>query len=154
MVTFMRKHLIIGVAGGTGSGKTTFTDRLKNEFGNNITVLHHDNYYKSQSNFSTEERKNTNYDHPNQLETKLLIEHLQQLRMGKLIECPIYDFTQHTRSDKTCTIVSAPVILVEGILYRDPIIGHAKKRLYVAFIQSIFNIRKKGIVLLCPIKRT
>lgn len=111
-----KQCIIIGVAGGTGSGKTTFTDRLKNEFGNNITVLHHDNYYKSQSNLSTEERKNANYDHPNQLETKLLIEHLQQLRMGKSIECPIYDFTQHTRSDKTCTIVSAPVILVEGIL--------------------------------------
>lgn len=89
-----KQCIIIGVAGGTGSGKTTFTDRLKNEFGNNITVLHHDNYYKSQSNLSTEERKNANYDHPNQLETKLLIEHLQQLRMGKSIECPIYDFTQ------------------------------------------------------------
>lgn len=112
----MRKHLVIGVAGGTGSGKTTFTDRLKNEFGNNITVLHHDNYYKSQSNLSVEERKNTNYDHPNQLETKLLVEHLRQLSMGKSIECPIYDFTQHTRSDKTYTIAPASVILVEGIL--------------------------------------
>lgn len=108
--------MIIGISGGTGSGKTTFTDKLKNTFGNNIAVIYHDNYYKSQDDLSIEERMLTNYDHPNQLETDLLVKHLKMLKQGEKVECPIYDFTLHTRVEGRTVIEPAPVIIVEGIL--------------------------------------
>ena len=108
--------IIIGIAGGTGSGKSTFTNRIKKEFQDNVAVLYHDNYYRDQSHLELEERKKTNYDHPDALETDLLIEHLTKLKNGESIECPVYDFTQHTRSDKKVTVEPKKVILVEGIL--------------------------------------
>lgn len=108
--------IIIGIAGGTGSGKSTFTNRLKEAFGDEITVLYHDNYYRDQSHISFEERKKTNYDHPDSIETELLIEHLRQLKEGKTIECPVYDYTRHTRSDQVMAIEPKRVILLEGIL--------------------------------------
>ena len=107
---------IIGIAGGTGSGKSTFTNRLKDFFGDNITVIYHDNYYKPHDDLPFEERQHINYDHPESLETDLLVEHLQQLKQGKSISCPVYDFTRHTRSDKVKTIQPNSVIVVEGIL--------------------------------------
>ena len=110
------KTTIIGIAGGSGSGKSTFTNRLKNFFGENITVIYHDNYYRANDDLSMEERRKINYDHPQALETDLLVEHLEKLKAGKSIMCPVYDFTQHNRSDKTITIHPSRVIVVEGIL--------------------------------------
>ena len=113
--------IVIGVAGGTGSGKSTFTNRLKEELKDHISVLYHDNYYKRQDNKSFEERKLTNYDHPDALETDLLVEHILQLKAGQAIECPTYDYSQHNRSDKTIRVEPRGILLVEGILVlQDP----------------------------------
>ena len=107
---------IRGIAGGTGSGKSTFTNRLRDRFGDNITVIYHDNYYKRHDDIPFEERKKLNYDHPDALETDLLIEHIKRLRNGESIECPVYDYTVHNRSDKTVRIDPRKIILIEGIL--------------------------------------
>ena len=108
--------IIIGIAGGTGSGKSTFTNRLRDRFGDNITVIYHDNYYKRHDDIPFEERKKLNYYHPDALETDLLIEHIKRLRNGESIECPVYDYTVHNRSDKTVRIDPRKIILIEGIL--------------------------------------
>ena len=108
--------IIIGIAGGTGSGKSTFTNRLRDRLGDNITVIYHDNYYKRHDDIPFEERKKLNYDHPDALETDLLIEHIKRLRNGESIECPVYDYTVHNRSDKTVRIDPRKIILIEGIL--------------------------------------
>lgn len=108
--------MIIGIAGGTGSGKSTFTNRLKAEFGDEIAVLYHDNYYRRQDEVPFEERKKVNYDHPDSLETDLLVEHLKRLKRGEAVECPVYDYSQHNRSDRVVRIEPRKIILVEGIL--------------------------------------
>ncbi len=109
--------IVIGIAGGTGSGKTTLTRRLKEQFGTHeVCVLNHDNYYKRHDDMPYEERCLLNYDHPNALDTDLMVEHLKQLRAGHAIDCPTYDHTIHNRSNETLHIEPAPVILVEGIL--------------------------------------
>ena len=108
--------VIIGIAGGTGSGKSTFTNRLRNEFGDQVAVVYHDNYYKKQDNIPFEERKKVNYDHPDALETDLLIEHLKALKRGESIECPVYDYTVHNRSSQTILIEPKKISLVEGML--------------------------------------
>ena len=110
------KTTIIGVAGGTGSGKSTFTNRLKENFGEKISVIYYDNYYLAQNEIPFEERKKVNYDSPDALETELLIQHLNDLKAGKTIECPVYDYTVHNRSDRIEVIEPKRVILVEGIL--------------------------------------
>lgn len=111
---------IIGVAGGSGSGKTTVVKNLIDVLkGTSTVVLHHDNYYRDQSHLPLEERVKTNYDHPNSLETSLLVEHLKLLSEGKSISEPTYDFLNHTRSQETISIQPAQVILVEGILIFD-----------------------------------
>ena len=107
---------IIGIAGGTGSGKSTFTNRLKEEFGDQITVIYHDNYYRRNDGIPFEERKKINYDHPDSLETTLLVNHLKELRAGRPVQCPLYDYTQHNRSDQKIAIMPSKVIIVEGIL--------------------------------------
>ncbi len=107
---------IIGIAGGTGSGKSTFTNRLKQEFSNDIAVLYHDNYYKRQDHLPMEERKKTNYDHPSALDTDQLVHDLEQLKKGYPIDSQVYDFSQHNRTNATILITPHPVILVEGIL--------------------------------------
>ena len=93
--------LIIGVAGGTGSGKSTFTNRIKDEFGDRVTVIYYDNYYRAHDDIPFEERKLINYDHPDAFETDLFIEHLRKLRNGEPVECPVYDYTIHNRSKET-----------------------------------------------------
>ncbi len=108
--------VIIGIAGGTGSGKSTFTNRLKREFGDEVAVIYHDSYYKAQDDITLEERRKLNYDHPDSLETDLLVEHLKQLKAGKAIDCPVYDYSQYNRSGKTIRIEPRRIILVEGIL--------------------------------------
>ena len=112
----MNDILVIGIAGGTGSGKTTLMDNLVKRFGDEVTVLSHDNYYRRRDDMTMEERQNVNYDEPAALETDLMVRHLDKLRHGEAIECPVYDFTQHNRSDKTITVVPKRVIIVEGIL--------------------------------------
>ena len=105
------KSVIIGIAGGSGSGKSTFTNRIKQYFGDDVAVIYHDNYYRRQ-----EERVKVNYDHPDSLETDLLVEHLKELKDGRAIECPVYDYSQHNRSNEIIKIEPRPIILVEGIL--------------------------------------
>ncbi len=109
-------RLVIGIAGGTGSGKTTLTDNLKKHFGDEITVLYHDNYYKRHDEMTYEERCLLNYDIPEAFDTDMFKEHLKMLKNGQTIECPVYDYTVHNRSDKVVEIESRKVILVEGIL--------------------------------------
>ena len=108
--------VLIGIAGGSGSGKSTFTNRLKDEFGDEIAVLYHDNYYKRQDAIPFEERKKVNYDHPDSLETDLLVEHLGMLKKGIAVDCPVYDYSSHNRSDKVIHVEPRKIILVEGIL--------------------------------------
>lgn len=110
------KTTIIGIAGGTGSGKSTFTNRLKQAFGDRITVMYHDNYYKPHDDLTLEQRQGINYDHPDALDTDLLVKHLEALRAGKTIACPTYDFKRHTRAQETITVAPSRVIIVEGIL--------------------------------------
>ena len=112
----MNDILVIGIAGGTGSGKTTLMDNLVSRFGDQVTVLSHDNYYHRRDDMTMEERSKVNYDEPAALETDLMVRHLDALRRGEAIECPVYDFSQHNRSDRTTTIVPKKVIIVEGIL--------------------------------------
>ena len=108
--------LVIGIAGGTGSGKTTLMNNLIEAFRNDVTILSHDNYYKRHDDLTYEERCKLNYDEPAALETDLMAYHLDQLRHGKPIDCPVYDFTQHNRSNETIRIEPKKVIIVEGIL--------------------------------------
>lgn len=108
--------IIIGIAGGTGSGKSTFTDKLKTLFGDEITVIYHDNYYRAHDDIPFEERKVINYDHPDSLETELLLKHLKDLKEGKSVQCPVYDFAQHNRSKNFFTIKPSNIIILEGIL--------------------------------------
>ena len=108
--------LTIGIAGGTGSGKTTITRRLQRQFGGRVCTLYHDNYYKSHDDLTYEERTRLNYDRPDAFDTDLLVEQLRELQQGRSVRCPAYDYTVHNRSDRTILIEPAPVILVEGIL--------------------------------------
>ena len=108
--------IIIGIAGGTGSGKSTFTNRLKDEFNDNVAVIYHDNYYRRQDDVSIENRKKVNYDHPDSLETQLLLEHLYMLKDGRAVDCQVYDYSLHNRSDQTVHIEPRKIIIAEGIL--------------------------------------
>lgn len=110
------KPIIIGIAGGTGSGKSTFTNRLHDAFGDQVAVIYHDNYYRCNDGISFEERKKLNYDHPDAFETELLVKHLARLKEGQAIECPTYDYSLHNRAQGTIRIEPKPVILLEGIL--------------------------------------
>ena len=112
----MSNILTIGIAGGTGSGKTTLTKRIMERFGGDISVVNHDNYYKAHDEMTYEERCKLNYDHPDAFENELMIEHLRQLKAGNSVQCPVYDYTVHNRSKDTVSIEPAKVIIVEGIL--------------------------------------
>lgn len=108
--------ILIGIAGGTGSGKTTLTRHLKDHFGDDVTVIGHDSYYKRHDGKTYEERAKQNYDHPSAFDTDLLIQHLHALKRGESILCPVYSFTDHNRTDEVVEIHPAKVIIVEGIL--------------------------------------
>ena len=115
--------IIIGIAGGTGSGKTTLTRHLKDHFGPEVTVIGHDSYYRRQEGKTYEERALQNYDHPDAFETDLLIRHLRELREGRSIQCPVYSYVDHNRTDKTTEIFPTKVLIVEGILiFQDPVL--------------------------------
>ena len=108
--------ILIGIAGGTGSGKTTLTRHLKEHFGESVTVIGHDSYYKRQEGKTYEERARVNYDHPSAFDTELLIQHLNELKAGHAIQCPVYSYVDHNRTDETVTVQPNKVIIVEGIL--------------------------------------
>lgn len=112
----MSDIIVIGIAGGTGSGKTTITQEIVKSLGSHVTVIPHDSYYKPHHDLSYDERIKLNYDHPNAYDTEMFVEHLAALRKGETVECPIYDYTIYDRSDDTLTIRPAKVIIVEGIM--------------------------------------
>ena len=112
----MSDILVVGVAGGSGSGKTTLSNNLLTRFGDRVSIVHHDNYYRAHDDLTYEERTQLNYDCPEAFETELMVEHLHLLRQGRSVHCPVYDFTVHNRSGETVVIEPRPVILVEGIL--------------------------------------
>lgn len=109
--------VIIGVAGGSGSGKTTVVREIIRNIGKRqVTVIHHDSYYRDVSDLSLDERTRINYDHPNSLETALLVAHLNMLRAGEPVEVPVYDFTLHNRAEATETAEPRKVVIVDGLL--------------------------------------
>ncbi len=115
----MNDVLIIGIAGGTGCGKTTVTNKIKEMFKDNVSVVYHDNYYKRHDDLPYEERTKLNYDHPDSFDTDMLIQDLKDLRSGKTVYCPVYDYTIHNRTDETVKVKPNKVIVVEGILIFD-----------------------------------
>ena len=115
----MNNRLFIGIAGGSGSGKTTLAGRLAEFFGDRLSLLRHDDYYKSRSDLTLEERAALNYDHPDAFDNALLVKHMDALRAGHDIACPIYNYAQHDRSDATRFVKSTEVIVIEGILIFD-----------------------------------
>ena len=108
--------LVIGIAGGTGSGKTTLMKNIVDRFRDRVAVISHDNYYKRNDHMTYEERSQINYDEPAAFDTDLMVQQLQQLRRGESVLCPVYDYTVHNRSDETVVIEPKRVIIVEGIL--------------------------------------
>jgi len=124
------KPLVVGLAGGTGSGKSTMMDVILRELvshtprnaGDEVAFLSHDNYYRHRTDLSAAERERINFDHPDSLETDLMVKHLSQLLEGKAVECPVYDFATHLRKEhETIRVEPRPIILVEGILiFTDP----------------------------------
>jgi uridine kinase len=111
------KRIVIGVAGGTGSGKTTVSEAILDRVGRDqIAFLQHDSYYRDRSHLPPEERPNANFDHPDALESELLAQHLTSLKAGQAVQVPLYDYTSHTRRGETVRVEPRRVILVEGIL--------------------------------------
>jgi uridine kinase len=110
------KICIVGIAGGTASGKTTIVRKIKENFGDDIVVINHDSYYKAHDDLSYEDRSRLNYDHPASFDTDLMIEDIKRLKNNEAIDMPVYDYTIHNRSDATVHVVPKKVIIVEGIL--------------------------------------
>jgi uridine kinase len=137
--------LIIGIAGGSGSGKTTLASSILEAIGEDrIALLPHDAYYRDQSYKTFNERLSVNYDHPDSLETELLIKHIQSLQRGEAVDMPVYDFKLHTRASTTIHIQPKPIILVEGILiFVEPNLrNQCSMKLYVDTDQDICFIRR------------
>lgn len=112
----MTDTIFIGIAGGTGSGKTTLTQHIKKKFGDDVSVIYHDNYYKDQTGVPFEVRCRQNYDHPDAFETDLMVRHLAALRAGIPIQCPVYSYADHNRTTETVEIKPTRVVIVEGLL--------------------------------------
>ena len=112
----MEKTLTIGIAGGTGSGKSTVANIIRDSFGGDVTLFKCDDYYKAHHDLSYEERSKMNYDHPDAFDVDLMVEHIRQLQAGQPIDAPVYDFTVHDRSEVTQRIEPGKVLLVDGIL--------------------------------------
>lgn len=112
----MEDIIVIGVAGGTASGKTTVAARLKKEFGNELILICHDSYYLAHDDLPYEERCKINYDHPNAFDTKRIISDIKKLKQGEAVDCPVYDYSIHNRSKEVVRISPARVIVIEGIL--------------------------------------
>ncbi len=142
-----QKVMLIGIAGGSGSGKTTLARNIANAFGDSVATITHDSYYRAQDHLSFEERCQTNYDHPDAFETELLIAHLEELKAGKSIEVPIYDYKDHNRSKETRLVSPRPVVIVEGILI------YADKRIADLLDMKIYVDTEADIRLLRRIRR-
>lgn len=113
----MKKPILIGITGGTGSGKSTIANEIFNSFNEDcIAMVEQDAYYKDQSHLTMDERVKTNYDHPKAFDTELLVEHLKELIKGNSVEKPIYDFASHNRAKETVTVAPKEIIIVEGIM--------------------------------------
>lgn len=112
----MREILVVGIAGGSASGKTTVVNEIKKFFKDDITVIGHDNYYKAHDDMSYEERTKLNYDHPNAFDEERIVEDMKKLKAGEAVDIPVYDYTVHNRSDKTIHIVPKTIVVLEGIL--------------------------------------
>ena len=140
----MDNIIIIGIAGGSGSGKTTLARNIASHFGDRICVLRHDDYYKAQDELSFEERNKLNYDHPDAFDTPLLLHHLDELKAGRAIDCPIYDYTIHNRSKETRRVEPKPIILIEGILIlaNAEVAGRLDMKLYVDTDADVRIIRR------------
>ncbi len=142
----MKKPVIIGIAGGSASGKSSIAQRLKREFenSNSVVIIRQDDYYKDQSHMSYEERVKTNYDHPFAFDTELLIQHLDNLIKGKRIEKPTYDFVNHTRSEVIENIEPCDVIVLEGlfILENEQLRDHLDIKIFVDTDADIRFIRR------------
>lgn len=108
--------IIIGITGGSCSGKSTFTEKLKECFKDEIAIVYQDSYYRSRNDLTLEERSAINYDHPSAFDTELLLEDLKQLKSGQAIESPVYDYTVHNRTEKTLHVEPKHIIVLEGIL--------------------------------------
>ena len=134
--------IFIGIAGGTGSGKTTLTEHLKQHFGDDTSVVHHDSYYKYQD-LPFEERCKQNYDHPDAFETDLMVEQLKELKAGKAIRCPVYSYADHQRTSETELIRPSKVVIVEGILiFQDP---RLREMLDIKiFVETDADVRDRG----------
>ncbi len=140
-----RGSIIIGVAGGTGSGKTTVAMEILQSVGTqHIAYIPHDAYYRDLSHLPAEERRQVNFDHPDSLESELLVQHLKQLKQGQAVNIPVYDFTTHTRTPATQQVVAAPIVLVEGILvfYETSLREQFDVKLYVDTDADIRLIRR------------
>ena len=117
----MKQVSVVGIAGGTASGKSTIVSYIKEFFKDDIELICHDSYYKANDDKTMEERQNLNYDHPSSFETKRMIEDIKKLKAGQEVEVPVYDYTNHTRSSETVLAHPKKVIIVEGILiFEDP----------------------------------
>ena len=112
----MKDVMVVGIAGGTGSGKTTITRKLVRQLGPDVSVISYDNYYKAHHDMPFEDRCRLNYDHPDSFDTELFLRDIRALKVGKTVQCPVYDYTIHDRSDDTIPIKPARVIIAEGIL--------------------------------------
>jgi uridine kinase len=144
-MTEKKRSIVIGVAGGTGSGKTTVANEILRRVGEeNIAYIQHDSYYKDLSHLPPEERMKINFDHPDSLETDLMIQHIRQLLAGQPAEIPVYDFTQHVRTKTTRRVEPRPIILIEGILiFVDPLLRQLMDvRIYVDTDADIRFIRR------------
>lgn len=136
---------VIGIAGASGSGKTTLTEIILEQMGSeHIALLPHDAYYRNQDHKPLEERLKVNYDHPSSLETELMIEHIHQLKAGRTVQVPVYDFVNHTRAKETNTLEPKRLIMVEGILtFVEPKLRQLfDMKLYVDTDQDICFIRR------------
>lgn len=112
----MKDVLIVGIAGGSASGKTTVVNRVKEFFGDDITVIGHDDYYKAHDDMTYEERAQLNYDHPNAFDTERMIDDIKSIKEGKAVDIPVYDYSVHNRSKETIHIEPQRVVILEGIL--------------------------------------
>ena len=130
-MAYTKPPLVIGIAGGSGSGKTTLAELILAHIGaEKISFLPHDAYYRNQDHLAYQERVKVNYDHPDSLETSLLVAHIQALRAGQVIELPVYDFTIHSRKKETISVQPRSIILVEGILI-----------LYEKVLRDLFDVK-------------
>jgi uridine kinase len=139
--------VVIGIAGGSGSGKTTVAERVRKAApGRTVAILHHDSYYRDNSHLTAEERTRINYDHPRAFETELLVQHLEALRRGQAVDVPVYDYTTHSRTDKTRRIEPADIVFVEGILVLESaeLRGQMDIRIYVDVDADERIIRRLG----------